>query len=68
MNIKITPHTLYGNLSIPASKSIAHRLLICAALAKGTSVITDVTFSKDIYATINALKSMGALFLMITLL
>ncbi len=60
MNVKITPHTLYGNLNIPASKSIAHRLLICAALAKGTSVINDVTFSKDIYATINALKSMGA--------
>ena len=39
MNILITPSRLHGTVRIPASKSMAHRLLICAALAEGTSVI-----------------------------
>lgn len=60
MDIKITPSKLKGTVNIPSSKSMTHRMLICAALAKGSSVITNLTFSKDIYATIDALKAMGA--------
>lgn len=60
MDIKITPSFLSGEVSIPASKSCAHRSLICAALADGVSVLTGVTMSKDIEATIAAVTALGA--------
>lgn len=60
MNIIITPTKLKGTVNIPSSKSMTHRMLICASLAKGISKISNITFSKDIYATIDALKAMGA--------
>lgn len=61
MNITIKPSLLSGNVHIPSSKSMTHRMLICAALADGTSVIDGVDFSKDITATIEAMKSLGAI-------
>lgn len=60
MNIRITPTPLSGGVDIPASKSVAHRLIIAAALAKGRSVIDNVYPSKDILATIGAMKALGA--------
>lgn len=60
MDIIITPTKLKGTVNIPSSKSMTHRMLICASLAKGISKISNITFSKDIYATIDALKAMGA--------
>ncbi len=60
MDIKITPQKLKGTVSIPSSKSMTHRMLICAALAHGQSEISNISFSKDIYATIDALKALGA--------
>ena len=60
MNIKITPSKLKGKVNIPSSKSMTHRMLICAALSEGTSNITNISFSKDIYATIDALTALGA--------
>lgn len=60
MDIRITPAKLSGRVNIPASKSCAHRALICAALAQGTSVISGVSMSKDIEATIGAMKALGA--------
>lgn len=59
-NITISPSTLKGEVKAPPSKSVAHRLLICAGLAKGTSVISGIQMSKDIRATINALTALGA--------
>ena len=62
MDIRISPSRLAGTVDIPASKSCAHRALICAALADGVSHISGVTFSKDIEATINAMTALGASF------
>ena len=62
MDICITPSLLDGRVRIPASKSCAHRALICAALADGKSVISGVTMSKDIEATIGAMTALGATF------
>ncbi len=45
---------------MPPSKSMAHRLLICAALANGTSQLSGLAFSEDIRATIRALTALGA--------
>lgn len=60
MKAKITPSALKGTISAPASKSMAHRLLICAGLSENESVIEGVEFSEDILATIDCLKEMGA--------
>ncbi len=38
----------------PPSKSMAHRAVLCSALAKGTSHIENLEFSKDISATLAA--------------
>ena len=62
MNIQIQPHKLMGTVRIPSSKSIAHRMLICASLSKGTSEISGISFSKDIEATISVMKAFGAEF------
>lgn len=61
MALKITPHTLSGGVKVPPSKSLAHRAIICAALARGKSVITNIEYSKDIQATIGAMKSLGTM-------
>lgn len=60
MNCLIEPGLLQGTVSIPASKSAAHRALICAGLSKGKSVLKNVSDSEDITATIGALQQMGA--------
>ncbi len=62
MNLKITPRTLSGEIKIPPSKSISHRALICAALSKGESAITDLLGCEDIDATCEALEALGAKF------
>lgn len=62
MDIRIIPSQLVGKVNIPSSKSVAHRALICAALAKGKSVIRGISMSKDIEATINAMNALGASF------
>lgn len=62
MDILIKPSVLKGRLNIPASKSCAHRAVICAALADGISELSGITMSKDIEATINAMTALGAEF------
>lgn len=51
---------LQGNTVAPPSKSYLHRLLICAALAEGTSRITNVSDSEDIRASIDCIEALGA--------
>ena len=60
MNIKINPSVASGKINAPPSKSCAHRLLICAALADGKSVIENIGTNDDIVATISCLKELGA--------
>lgn len=58
-HIKIRPSILKGNINIPPSKSLSHRAIICAALAKGKSKIENIIFSDDIIATLEGMKSFG---------
>ena len=51
MKLTITPGKLSGTVTPPPSKSQAHRLLICAALAGEGSVIHNLADSQDIRAT-----------------
>ena len=49
-----------GAIAAPPSKSMAHRAVLCAALAKGTSHIRNLEFSKDIAATLAAVGQLCA--------
>lgn len=49
-----------GVVRIPASKSYAHRYLICAALSEKETRIRCEGMSKDILATIDCLNALGA--------
>ena len=60
MNALIRPGTARGTVAAPPSKSMAHRLLICAALADGESIIRGVDPSEDILATADCLAALGA--------
>lgn len=57
--VKITPTKLSGCIHVPPSKSLAHRAIICASLAKGKSRIEHIEYSKDIEATIQAMQELG---------
>ena len=60
MNRVVAPGSLSGSFRAPASKSHAHRLLICAALGTTPVTVSCDTFSDDILATIDCLTAMGA--------
>lgn len=60
MEVRITPAKLRGTITPPPSKSQAHRLIIAAALSDGECTISNVAFSKDILATLDAMEQLGA--------
>nr|WP_075576661.1 3-phosphoshikimate 1-carboxyvinyltransferase [Olsenella timonensis] len=60
MNVIIHPGALSGEVIAPSSKSEAHRLLICAAFAPGTTDVDCTSTSADIDATISCLEALGA--------
>ena len=59
MKVTIYPSKPSESVKAPPSKSMAHRSLICAALASGKSRIQGLSFSEDILATIDCLKALG---------
>ena len=60
MRAEIKPGALRGVISAPPSKSMAHRMLICAALAEGESLVRPIELSEDILATMDGLRALGA--------
>ncbi len=60
MDIRITPSKLCGSVNVPSSKSFAHRQIICAALSNGKSIVSNVSVSQDIEATVRAMNALGA--------
>ena len=62
MKVKIDKSALSGTVVAPPSKSMAHRMLICAGLSKGTSKVHGIAPSEDILATLDCLKQIGASF------
>lgn len=58
--VTIRPRRLAGHVTVPPSKSQTHRLLLCAALARGESEIENVAFSQDILATLSCMEALGA--------
>ena len=59
MRVRILPGVASGCVSAPPSKSMAHRLLIAAALADGESVIEGVSSCEDVLATLDCLRALG---------
>ena len=57
--VKIFPTKLQGTVVAPSSKSMGHREIICAGLAAGTSIIDNISMSKDIEATMRCLKAIN---------
>ena len=60
MRVKISKSRAEGTVTAPPSKSMAHRDIIAATLANGTSVISNVAYSEDIKATIDCARELGA--------
>ncbi len=60
MTAVIHPSALAGTIPAIASKSQAHRMLICAALADRPTRIACPTLSADITATADCLRALGA--------
>ena len=60
MNFVIIPGARTGAVRIPASKSQAHRLLICAALGKAPVTVRCDGLNADILATAACLRALGA--------
>ena len=60
MEVKITPTRLCGTIEAPPSKSYLHRLIIAAFLSGGEVKIKTGELSDDAFATIGAVKSLGA--------
>ena len=59
MDLQIIPKKLSGAVTPPPSKSQAHRLLIAAALAEGTSTLHNIARSQDIEATLRCVTALG---------
>ena len=60
MKAVIRPSEARGTVTIPPSKSMAHRAIICASLADGISVISNIDYSVDITTTIECMRALGA--------
>ena len=60
MTVTIQPSRATGCVTAPPSKSMAHRMLICAGLCQGISRIRNVDCNEDVVATIACLRALGA--------
>ena len=56
---KIIPRILHGGVLVPSSKSMGHRMCICAGLSGNRCVVDNIAVSKDIEATNRCLKGLG---------
>ena len=48
-----------GTINLPGSKSVSNRALLLAALAQGTTVLTNLLDSDDVRHMLNALNTLG---------
>lgn len=59
MRLRIEKGRASGAVQAPPSKSMAHRLLICAGLSGGVCRVHGVSESQDMLATMDCLEAMG---------
>ncbi len=59
MKIRIEKGKAKGKIKVPPSKSMAHRLLITAAMCDGVSTVRGISSCEDVLATIDCLRALG---------
>lgn len=59
MDVRIEKCNISGKINVPPSKSMAHRLLMAAALSVKPVTIHNIEYSNDILATLSCLESLG---------
>ncbi len=62
MDVIVNGSEINGTVKVPASKSIAHRILIASALSDKETIVNGVLLGEDVTATMNALTALGAKF------
>ena len=60
MIARIKPSRLSGNAAAPPSKSMAHRMLLLAALTGGRCKVDNLAFSEDVLAMLDCITALGA--------
>ncbi|MBP3402237.1 MAG: 3-phosphoshikimate 1-carboxyvinyltransferase [Clostridia bacterium] len=60
MRVEIKKSLARGEVYAPPSKSMAHRLLIAAAMCEGESKIDGISSCEDVLATMDCLRALGA--------
>lgn len=60
MKVEIKKGKAKGFVGAPPSKSMAHRLLICAGLSEGVCTVHGISESEDVLATLDCLRAIGA--------
>jgi 3-phosphoshikimate 1-carboxyvinyltransferase len=61
-HVKVPTGPLSATVVVPGSKSVANRALVCALLADGESVISDVPTGDDTHVLLDVAEEMGRLF------
>ena len=59
LEIQPIQHHLNATVRVPGSKSLTNRALLIAALANGTTTLTDALFSDDSHYFVSALQMLG---------
>lgn len=59
LSLPVAEGPLRGSVSVPGSKSIANRALVCAALADGTSHLSGLPDGDDTEAMVDGLRRFG---------
>ena len=59
MTLRIEKGVARGEITAPPSKSMAHRLLICAAMCEGVSTVRGISACEDVSATLDCLEALG---------
>lgn len=59
MKLRTGARGLVGQLRVPGDKSISHRAVMFASIARGTTVIEGLLRSEDVLATVQAFREMG---------
>lgn len=59
MSIPVAAGPVVADVVVPGSKSIANRALVCAALARGTTNLSNMAPGDDTMAMVDCLRSLG---------
>ncbi|HBJ18145.1 MAG TPA: 3-phosphoshikimate 1-carboxyvinyltransferase [Clostridiales bacterium] len=63
MRVKFKKSKAHGTLAVPPSKSMAHRLLLAAALGEGACTVHGISDCEDVAATLDCIRALGLDFL-----